>query len=301
LNSRTLHFILAAFLVVSLPARACINEVGTNHRGQEVHPLYTAGQRLQSQLITTADKSELITWSGQVVEKAREKPAFDSLNNLAAVLVRFGRLEKAASLLRFLERKYPGRYETAANLGTTYELMGRNEDALKWISEGLKRNPEDHRGTEWLHVHILKTKLGRLPKPAPGLSILNLDFGNELMPGRPPRLPAGNAGKPLTLFDVAQALRYQLIERIEFVAAPDPMIAGLLLDWANLELLAGTVESADVLYDAAARYGSSEGRTIAIRKSQVGRILAQAKAEPSHLEGRCELCEPPPVAISKQY
>jgi hypothetical protein len=148
-------------------------------------------------------------------------------------------------------------------------------------------------GTEWLHVHILKAKLGRLPKAAPSRSILNLDFGNELMPSRPPRLPAGNAGKQLTLFDVAQALRYQLFERTELVAAPDPIVAALLLDWANLELLAGTMESADALYDAAVRYGSTEGRTIAIRKSQVVRILALARAEPSHLEGRCELCEPP--------
>ena len=269
LNRKTTHLMLVALLALPVTALACINEVGTNHRGEQVDPLHASGQRLRSQLVTPATKAGLIKWSEHVVETARAKPSFDSLNNLAAVLIRHGRLANAVSLLQFLERKYPGHYETAANLGTAYELMGRNEDALKWILMGLKRNPEDHRGTEWLHVQILKSKLGQLPRPAPGLSILNLDFGNDLMPGRPPRLPVGNAGKKLALFDVAQALRYQLIERIEFVSAPDPMIAGLLLDWANLELLAGTMESADVLYDAAIRYGSSEGRRIMIRKSEV--------------------------------
>jgi hypothetical protein len=124
LNSRTSHFVLAAFLAVSLPARACINEVGTNHRGEQVDLIYSSGKQLQAQLVTPPDRSGLITWSTHVIETAGKEPSFDSLNDLAAVLVRFGRLEKAVSLLRFLERKYPGHFETAANLGTTYELMG---------------------------------------------------------------------------------------------------------------------------------------------------------------------------------
>lgn len=195
-------------------------------------------------------------------------------------------------LLQFLERKYPGRYESAANIGTAYELMGRNEDALKWISEGLKRNPADHYGTEWLHVHILKAKLGRVPKPGPGRSILNLDFGTELVPQRPARLPVGNSGESLSLIELGLGLRYQLLERIGFVAAPDPIVAGLLLDWANLELLAGAVESADVLYDAASRYGSNERQIIALRKAHVAKILSQSRARPTPVNGLCELCQP---------
>jgi tetratricopeptide (TPR) repeat protein len=239
-----------------------------------------SGRSLKPLLVTPTSKAALITWSREVVETARKRPSFDSLNNLAAVLIRHGRLPEAVSLLQFLERKYPGHYETASNVGTAYELMGRNEDALKWILEGLKRNPEDHNGTEWLHVHILKAKLGRLPKSAAGRSILNLDFGNDVMPLRPTSLPIGNAGKPLSLVAVSEAVRYQLFERIQFVAAPDAKVAGLLLDWANLELLAGTLDSADLLYDAAIRYGSKEGRIIAIRKAHVAKNLAQTKVKP---------------------
>jgi tetratricopeptide (TPR) repeat protein len=215
------------------------------------------------------------------------------MNALAAALIRSGRPAEAVDQLLASERKYPGHFETASNLGTAYELMGRNEKALKWILEGVRRNPDDHFGTEWLHVHILKAKLGRLAKPAPGRSILDLNFGHEVMPLRPTRLPVGNAGKALSLFSVAYALRFQLIERTAFVAAPDPMVAGLLLDWANLELLAGALETADVLYDAAARYGSSEQRLIAMRKIQVAKILARTKVKSALLPGRCELCEPP--------
>ena len=293
MNRTSLHLVLIALLTVFLPAHACINETGTNHRGEQVTLIYTAGQRLKSQLVTPATKEAMITWSWRVIEMARQDPSFDKLNNLAVVLIRLGRLPEAATLLKTLERKYPGHYETASNLGTAYELMGRNKDALKWILEGVKRNPDDHFGTEWLHVHILNAKLGRIPAPAAGSSILNLDFGNDVIPQRPARFPNGNTGKPLSLFAVAHAIRYQLLERIQFVAAPDPMIAALLLDWANLELVAGTVESADVLYDASTRYGSREGKIIAVRKAKAAQILAQAKAKPALQEGSCELCEPP--------
>lgn len=293
-----LSLVLLTCLAVSLPAGACINATGTNHRGEQIEPMLHAGPELRPLLITPTTKAALISWSRDVVDAARQDPSFDNLNSLAAVLIRHGRLPEAVKLLQFLERKYPGHYETASNIGTAFELMGRNEDALKWISEGLKRNPEDHYGTEWLHVHILKAKLGHVPAPAPGRSILNLSFGNDAMPRRPTGLPFGNAGKPLSLHTLGHAVRYQLIERINFVAAPDPMVAGLLLDWANIELLAGAVESADVLYDAAIRYGSSERRTIALRKAHVATILAQAKGKPVLVQGTCELCEPPPPVAS---
>jgi tetratricopeptide (TPR) repeat protein len=293
LKNKAVPLVLIALLTASLSARACINEIGTNHRGEHIELIYSAGQKLKPYLVTPTTKAALLGWSRDVSNRARKEPTFENLNDLAAVLIRHGRYPEAAKLLQFLERKYPGHYETASNVGTAYELMGQNEDALKWILEGLKRNPEDHDGTEWLHVHILKAKLGQIPPPAPGRSILNLDFGNDVMPRRPTGLPLGNTGKPMSLYSVAEGLRYQLIERIEFVAAPDPMISDLLLDWANLELLAGSVESADVLYDAAIRYGSKEGRIISIRKTQVARILAQAKSKKTSVQGQCELCVPP--------
>jgi tetratricopeptide (TPR) repeat protein len=298
MNMHTLLVIVAACLALPALAHACINETGTNSRAEQVELMSYGGKSLQPKLVTPVGKAALVVRSGYVVRAARENPSFYTLNDLAAVLIRHGRLNEAVDLLQFLERKYPGKYESAANLGTAYELMGRNVDALTWIEEGMKRNPEDHYGTEWLHVHILKAKLKRIAQPAVGRSILNLDFGNEAMPRLPPRLPTGNAGKPLPLFTLGLALRYQLLERIQFVAAPDTMVAGLLLDWANLELLAGTVESADVLYDAALRYGSKEGRQIAARKAQVARILAQSALRRTLTRGTCELCEPPAQAGS---
>ncbi len=280
-------------LSVSLPGIACINSVGTNYRGQTIHPLSHTGQDLVRYLTKAEDNKALVEWTNHVVASVRKEPSFANLIDLSAVLVRHGRFTEAVKLLQFVERKYPGRYETASNIGTAYELIGRNEDALKWIVEGVQRNPDSHVGTEWLHVLILKAKLGQLAAPPKGQSFVKLDFGNDAMPRRPARLPTGNRGEQLSLYALATALRYQSVERAQFVAAPDPIVAGMLLDWANLELLAGSVESADVLYDAALRYGSKENKVIAARKALVAQILKQAKKNPVFRDGQCELCEPP--------
>ncbi|KQZ44186.1 tetratricopeptide repeat protein [Duganella sp. Root1480D1] len=285
--------VIATILSVALQAHACINTVGTNYRGEFISPGTYTGKDLKPDLATPTSKAALVPWAKDAVTAVRKTQSFGNLIDLSAVLIRFGKFPEAVKLLQFVENKYPGKYQTASNLGTAYELMGQNEDALKWILEGVKRNAHDHYGTEWLHVYILNVKLGKVPPAAPGRSILNLDFGNEVMPRRPAPLPNGNAGKPITLYEMGSALRYQVRERIWFVPAPDKMVAGLLLDWANLELLAGAVESADVLYEAAIRYGIKEDRTISLRRKEVEKILSQAKEHPSDKRGECELCNPP--------
>lgn len=251
------------------------------------------GQNLKPYLSTKTNWTTLIAWSKRVVASVRQSPSFGNLIDLSAVLIYFMRLPEAVQLLKFIEQKYPGEYQTASNIGTAYELLGKNEEALEWIRDGIRRNSDDHFGTEWLHVQILKAKLGRIPPAVPGRSMLNLDFGREAMPKRPENMPLGNDGKPVALYSLGNALRYQLLERIKFVPAPDPIVAGLLLDWANLELMAGAVESADVLYDAAIRYGIKDDPTISIRKKKVAQILAHAKKYPTAKAGQCELCDPP--------
>lgn len=294
-----IRLVLLGVATLSLPSAACINAVGTNQKGERIEPMSHAGEALKPSLDKHVTLPYLVDWSNIAVKAAGEDPSFNNLNNLAAVLIYHGRHAKAVSLLQFLERKFPGRYETASNIGTAYELMGRNDDALKWILEGMKRNPSDHAGTEWLHAHILKAKLGRLPAPVSGRSILNMNFGSAAMPVRPTPLPLDNEGKQVSLYLAAHSLRYQLIERIQFVPAPEPMVAGLLVDWANLELFGGAVESATVLYDAAIRYGSKDPM-IPMRKAQVLKILAQSKGEPPDGSGACEICFPPGMKDGKR-
>ena len=276
MKSKALSLFLIVILSMSVPAGACINDKNAAQQAEEMAALDAAD--LKPRLVTPTNKTALNALSPYISAEARRRPTLDNLNSLAVVLIRYGRLAEAADLLLFLERSSPGQYAIASNLGTVYELMGQNEDALTWIAEGIKRNPASHQGTEWLHVHILKAKLGRLPAPVPGRSILNLDFGNQGAPRAPTHWPLGNAGRSLTAADALHALKYQVLERVQFIAAPNATMAGLLLDWANLALLEGSTKSANVLYDAALRYGSTQGATIKIRKTYLQKREAQSRA-----------------------
>ena len=70
-------------------------------------------------------------------------------NDIAVALMHTGKAREALSILEALEAQEPGkRYQTAANLGTAYELDGQLANAKRWITEAITRNADSHRGTE---------------------------------------------------------------------------------------------------------------------------------------------------------
>lgn len=129
------------------------------------------------------------------------------------------------------------------------------------------------------------------PAPASGVrSILGLEFGPDLVPKRPVHFPSGNAGKPVTIYQLGWALKAQLSERAPLVPPKDPIVAGLFLDLANLHFAAGTMEMADAAYGMAERYGVVPSPLLTSRRKEVARILAASKGM-SILPGDCPLCE----------
>ena len=167
------------------------------------------------------------------------------------MLLHLGDTERAIELLEEVEEEKPGEYVTAANLGTAYELAGRDPDALEWIREGIRRNPESHQGTEWLHVKVLEAKvaLDGDPRWLDSRTVLGLDFGAGATPQRPP----GASDDDLS--GAERALLYQLHERLQFISPPDPIVADLLFDLGNVLALTLTVEHAVPVYERALEYG----------------------------------------------
>jgi hypothetical protein len=285
-------------LAAALPAFACMNETGTNNKGQLVG-IDHMRDGLHDELMTKMTMKEKILVANTYIENSKRNPSYDAINDLAVSMVRFGRYESAIKHLLLIEKKSPGRYKTASNLGTAYELMGNNSEALRWIKLGIVRNKDSHYGTEWLHVKILEAKLN---KTVVGKgSILQLNVGNELMPKKPTNLPLGNDGKPVSLFSLAEALRYQMLERTEFVSTPDPIVAGLLYDWANLELAAGTMEHAAAVYEAALKYGYPDKTELTTRFANAKRIMSVGNVKSKFYSSTglspdttsCEICAPP--------
>jgi hypothetical protein len=161
-----------------------------------------------------------------------------------------GRSKEAVELLEQLEKEQPGKYFIAANLGTAYELSGDNEEASRWIKEGIRRNPDSHEGTEWLHVKILEAKIAQQKEPRyfeqhSVLELLPEKIGEEIIVGE----------KRLSPKQLGEAIQHQLVERLQFVKPSDPAVASLLFDYAAIEAATKTLESAKDLLQMAIAYG----------------------------------------------
>jgi hypothetical protein len=153
-------------------------------------------------------------------------------NDLAVALAHTGGAARAVTLLEEIERKKPGLYMTAANLGTAYELAGDNVRALKWIRHGIERNANAHEGTEWLHVRILEAKLALAKDPKSLVEHTVLGFPINDLPE--PVDIRGNRGEKLKSDKIEEALIYQLHERVQFVSRPDSVVGLLLFDLGRL-------------------------------------------------------------------
>lgn len=171
----------------------------------------------------------------------------------AVILLLQGQYAQSITQLLLLEEENPNQYTIASNLGTAYELLGNNQKALKWITEGLKRNPTSHYGSEWIHKHILKMKIKLERSP----NFLN---NHRLFP-----LPKNFnfdtnvtiKGSNYTIRSLSMSLEYQLQERTVFVKPKDKVVADLLYTLARISAQASTVEEALKYLELSERYGFS--------------------------------------------
>lgn len=218
-------FVLLAF--AGQNAVACLNEVRPVRTFGEYLDMDGPANEFMERFTSRGDRD------GWVVEGSggRRSPMTTSSAALqqSVLYVREGRVPEAIAILEKLEQDEPGMYETASNLGTAYELNGENEKALHWIREGIRRNPDSHFGTEWLHVKILEAKLALAKDPdwLKKNTVLGLDPNKKSLSSES---HAVFDGAKINLDEIETALVYQLHERLFFVKPPDPTVADLLFD-----------------------------------------------------------------------
>lgn len=302
-----LWWLLVAMLA-SPSVLACVNTIGTDRSGHRFMPGWYAGDELVEHLTWTSRKryrAFLDEDSVRLANAVRAQPDFENHNDLGANLIRQGRMVEAIRLFVAIEKRFPGRPETAANLGTALELVGSDDVALRWIRIGIQRNAAEHEGTEWLHARILEAKIAlkRDPRYLETRSVAGVRFDNAVLPALPAVYPTGNDGRPVSAYALNMALSYQLHERMMFVKPKDAVVANLLTDWATLNLAGGPVENAEALYPLAERYGAQRTPLVAARLAEIRKLLASAKRRPDGPEGRCPICEPlpPPPPPPRQY
>lgn len=224
LMSRCRPIFLGLILVLlCLPgvSPACLWVEGSTIDGKPTSysPLYSQQQRRIWHAMDEAPVDKL-----RHFEEYRVNADSDERVDESVRMILSGKVSDAIVLLQSVEQKSPGKYSTAANLGTAYELIGDNRTALKWISEAIRRNSESHYGTEWLHALILETKLNLESDP-------NYLRSRRIIP-LPEKFVAETkidvAGNKRSIREVIAALSYQLSERVVFVKPPDPIVADLL-------------------------------------------------------------------------
>lgn len=176
----------------------------------------------------------------------RKTKDLDYLSDKGYILIIEKKYNDALSLYLKIEKLKPNRYSTASNIGTLYELMGDNEEALKWINKAISINPKSHNGSEWLHSRILEAKINGA-KLQNAKFLLNTDFGKEI--------------KPVSQLDTIQlnkldkSLNYQLNERISFIKPKDNIIAILLFELGNIKMIKGEFNTAKAILEEAKKYG----------------------------------------------
>lgn len=170
----------------------------------------------------------------------------DYLSDKGLILIILGKYREAINLYQEIEKRDPGRYSTASNMGTAYELLGNDRKALYWIKKAVQINPDSHYQSEWIHINILKAKLGG-NRYVTSDFLIGHDFGNH-------KIPASDLSSE-ELFILKKQLYYQLNERISFVKSKDKIIAQLLFDLANISYLIKEKAEALETYKMAKDYG----------------------------------------------
>ncbi len=166
-------------------------------------------------IVPAAEREVFAAFAREFERKPDPAAEYGRELDYSVALLFLGRFEDAVRTLVALEAKHPGHYETASNLGTAYEFAGRLPEAIRWIEEGIARNPAAHEGSEWLHLAILRAK----QKEAGDPDWLARHSVLELAPAR------SNA-------DTVRAIDYQLRERLQFVAPRDAAVCDLFFQAA---------------------------------------------------------------------
>lgn len=252
-----LFFVALFFLTSVSPVLACINEIGRSTVGEGIYVEQLTPEEFLRALNTHQDKTY---WKGVLRDLKHFDGRFSEIenrNNSAVALLHLGRITEAIKILERIEKEKPGLYYTATNLGTAYELKGENAKAVKWIKEGISRNPDAHNGSEWLHVRILEAKLALENDPnwLASNSVIGIHRmpNEQLLSGGP--VTTGNLGHGIDLKQVEAALIYQLHERLEFIKPPEGVVANLLFDLSRSLAITRGPEHARIIGEFASTYG----------------------------------------------
>lgn len=253
-------FIIIPLLTLSNTVFACYNEYYTLDKHGLSHHIDYSKVHFKTDFDLRDVENDLKTLLG----KLQTKPSLQVLSDYALNLVRAGKVSEALVIFERLVAKYPNEYALQANLGTTYELVGKNESALEHIKKGLELNANSHNGSEWIHVKILEAKIAMESNPnyLDNHTVLSLTAKQE-------------KSKKTT-----GQLKLQLQERFPFCKGPDAVMADLFEDLGDCYLETTSYEYAKALYQIAVKYYGATDKELNRKIASIKTLRTKYKDTP---------------------
>lgn len=197
----------------------------------------------------------------------------DYYSDYGLIKVAQGKYKEAKEIYLEIETLKPGRFETAANLGTVYELLGEYRNALRWIKTAIKIEPLSHVDSEWLHVKILEARIHGSDAYIASDFLLNTSFGDDTIP----KTDLNQS----QLLKLKSELFYQLNEQLTYHKDKDKVLAHLLFDLGNALLALNRVHAAVEVYEMANAYGYAN-YLFDIRYQYAKNLKANVKVTPKN-------------------
>lgn len=205
--------------------------------------------------------------------QAKKNPpkTFEQLNDYGVVLIQAHRYQEAIEIFEQLEKQRQNVAQTAANLGTAYELAGQISKARYWIQQGIKRNAHIHEGSEWIHLKILDAQMKQNENPEwiKQNDVFGLNFGNGAAPKAKVKQIEFD-GQRYNLNQIFEHSKIQMLQRLSLVDK-DPITAQILFNMANIEVIQMGEEedAAGVLYSTASHLGYHDPELLQMRKDYI--------------------------------
>lgn len=228
----------SVILPMYLATTACYNETFVDHHGKQTSR-HSSMPVFYNEPNKVAATIFLTKYDLRQIEKYNNSEQSDIAVNLAYL----GKYEESLAILRRLQKTNPSDYSITANLGTTFELVGKNDSALLYIKKGVKLNPGSHQGSEWVHIKILEAKLQLAKNPG--------WINNKRVLGTGVTL---ESPQNELLFEKTNDIEYQLQERVPFTPFPDKILANVFDELGDLYATQQSVEFAYTAYDFSLQY-----------------------------------------------
>lgn len=242
---KILLFLLLSTL--SFKTYPCGNEYGYTLDGERQYTRYF----FLSERMLHFDEVKIKTKLSKLREKVNDGSAnYKTHSDIALNLMKLGKADSSVLLLRSLLRDYPDEYNINANLGTAYELTGKLDSALKYISRGVEINATSHRGSEWVHVKILEAKI-KEKKYRGWIDTHPIIELNDLLQ------KIDSANKRHELSTINHQVFYQIRTRAPFTPAPNKVLANILVTLGDFNAKVETYENALLAYANAINYEPS--------------------------------------------